>query len=241
MKGLLAALAAMSLGTAAFGGLYEYKTTNPAADGIDVSTAGGTVSSLDTTFNTSTKAFTWTVTFSDGVAKNTNGFWLVVSGGPNPKSTGGEYAIMYFDASSLSSPNVSIYEYNGVNGDNSFQTPAVELISTKTSGQSQISGVSASQSGASRTFAFNVDASTINSLQSTLGSAWQGIAFGSQIGLWLHPVTGLTTTYSGAALTAFNYQSEGYYDGANTPTVPVPATASLIALGGLVAGRRRRA
>lgn len=244
MKGFIAAVAATVLSTAAFGGItYEYATTNPAADGIAVSTAAGTVSSLDTKYTPSTNMFSWNVTFSDGVAKDTDGFWLVVGPGPNPKGSAYEYAIMYFDASSLANPNVTIYRYNGNNGDDSFTNPGQLLATTKTGGQTTIQSVSASQGSGARTFSFQVNATTINSLFGPpTYPDWKGIQFGTTIGIWMHPVAQLTTKYNNSGgLSQFSYYSEGFYDGANTPTVPVPATAALLAMGGVIASRRRRA
>ncbi len=57
-----------------------------------MNTAAGTVSQVNASFDTNLQKFTWNVSFGDGVAKNTNGYWLVVGPGPLPRGTADEYA-----------------------------------------------------------------------------------------------------------------------------------------------------
>lgn len=206
--------------------------------------AGGTISSLRSTFDQNTDVFTWDVTYSDGVAKNTNGFWLVVSDGPNPKNINSQLAIMYFDATNLAAPKVSIYRYNGANSSSSFQSPGDLLASSQGVGAADISA-SASQSGGSRTFHLSVDATAINAMYapgaSTVFADWEGIDFGQRIGMWFHSIKNANFQYNGARLTGLT-GTAGWLDGADqcTTLVPTPGAGALAVFGGLLAARRRR-
>lgn len=239
-KLLLAACLSTVVASAAHGGTtFAYNRSAP----INQNPAGGTISSIASTYDTDSKVFTWNVEYSDGVAANTQGYWLVVSGGPNPKSQAGQLAIIYFDARSLASPNVSIYRYNGENNQNSFQTPGDLLASTRNSTASQITA-SASQSGGRRTFNLSVNASAINARYNAGNGFpdWEGIQYGDRIGVWFHSVASLTTSYNGSELTGFSGRI-GWYDTDNETTtkIPTPGAAALLGLGGLLATRRRRA
>lgn len=241
-KFALGAFASLALASAAFAGpIFGYNRVNPP----EQNPAGGQISAIASTYDTNTSVFTWNVSFSDGVAKDTDGYYLVVGPGPNPKGHAFEYAIIYFDASSLANPNVSIYRYNGNNDGTSFLTPGDLLASSRTPGQTTITS-SASAAGGARTFNLTVNASAINALfnppTTPQQADWRGIQYGQNIGVWFHPVTGLSTTYSGTSLTKFDFRGQGWLDTANERTfeVPSPASAALLGLGGLVAARRRR-
>lgn len=246
MKGLFAAIAATAIASAASGAIYTFQSNNPGLDIPGANTDAGTASNITSTYDSATSMFTWNVTFSDGQAKGTNGFWLVVGPGPNPKGIDHEYAIMYFDASSLANPNVSIFRYNGLNADTSYTNPGDLLATTKTGGQTTIQNVTAGPATGPRTFSFKVNAATINSaFGSPTYPDWKGIQFGtgnpgSEIGIWFHPVDGLQTTYdANNKLKTFTYATQGWYDGEYNHA-PAPASAALLGLGGLVAARRRR-
>lgn len=238
----VAAGLALAFSSAAHAGnVYEWvwNGTSPAQN-----PAGGTISSLRSTFDQNTDRFTWDVTYSDGVARNTNGYWLVVSGGPNPKSINSQLAIMYFDATNLAAPKVSIYRYNGANSSSSFQSPGDLLASTQGVGASDITA-SASQSGGSRTFRLSVDATAINAKYapgaSTVFPDWEGIQFGSEIGMWFHSIRNANFQYNGARLTGLT-GTAGWLDGDHecTTIIPTPGAGALAIAGGLLATRRRR-
>lgn len=244
MKGLFAAIAAAALSSTSFGGVSTFESFNLAAEPtISENASAGKVSHLKTTYDSASKAFTWDVTFSNGVAKDTDGFWLVVGPGPNPKGHQYEYAIMYFDGRTIGNPAVTIYRYNGQNNSDSWSSPGDLLASSKIGGQTTITGLSATETAGTRTFKFNVNAAGINSAFAPpppQAVDWKGIQFGDKIGFWFHPVDGLSTSYnSNGGLTKFSYAANGWDDSENTPT-PAPASAALLGLGGLIVARRRR-
>lgn len=240
------ALTAAAFLTYAFGGAAHAAVHQWVWDGSSPTqnTAGGTISSLVSTFDDNSDVFTWDVTFSDGVAKNTNGYWLVVSDGPNPKGINSQLAIMYFDATNLADPKVSIYRYNGANNTSSFQSPGDLLASTEGAGASDIVA-SASQSAGKRTFKLSVDATAINAKYApgapTVFPDWEGIEFGQKIGMWFHSIKNAKFQYQGEHLTGLT-GTAGWLDGSHecTHIIPAPGAAVLAGLGGLMAVRRRR-
>lgn len=238
----VAAGVALSLSAAAqAGNVYEWvwNGSSPAQNA-----AGGTISSLRSTFDQNTDVFTWDVTYSDGVAKNTNGYWLVVSDGPNPKNINSQLAIIYFDATNLAAPKVSVYRYNGANSSSSFQSPGDLLASTQGAGAADITA-SASQSGGTRSFSLSIDATAINARYapgaSTVFPDWEGIEFGQQIGMWFHSIKNAGFQYNGARITGLT-GTAGWLDGSHETTtlIPTPGAGALAIAGGLLAARRRR-
>ena len=85
--------------------------------------------SLTTTYDTVTREFTWTSTFSPSTTPGVTaerslptGFVLVVNDGPMPKGHVGELATIYFDAKTdPSDPIISAYAYNGANSATSYR------------------------------------------------------------------------------------------------------------------------
>lgn len=210
-------------------------------------TAGGNISNIVATYTPSSEVFSWDVTFSDGVTKDTDGYWLVVGPGPNPNGSAGQYAIVYFDATNLAAPTVSIFRYNGQNNGQSFSSPGDLLLTNRNNASSGITA-SGSQSGTQRRFQLSFDATGVNSRYGPSSSPafpdWIGIEFGDQIGVWFHAVGGLQTGYnSNNKLNRWDKQREGWFDAENLTTtrIPAPGVASVLALGGLIAARRRRA
>lgn len=230
--GLNLGLASVSQAT-----IFTYATSDPALQGVTVNTAGGTVSDLLAQFDTVTDKFTWNVTFNDGVTKNTNAYWLVVSTGSMPMGNN-QLAIIYLDATaSITNPIVSIFRYGGQNDPTSYVTPGDLLATTLNMGQTDIM-VSGSNSGASRTFNLMVDATAINNLFPS--PPWDGIEFGQEIGLWFHPSTQAITSYAGNKLNFYGYAGpSGWYDGSHIQT-PAPGALVLAGLAGVTALRRRR-
>lgn len=234
--------ATFGLAAAAHATIHNYVTTDPAADGVTVNTAAGTVSNLQASYDTVLQKFTWNVTFSDGVSKNTNGYWLAVSPGPMPQGTAGEFAIIYFDASNFASPTATIYRYNGLNDASSYLSPADLLASSLTPAQTTIM-LSASESAGARTFNLMVDAAAINGAYGPpTFPLWEGIQFDTEIGIWFHPTSSTITSYSGNALSFFGHVGPGgWYDGTDITTfIPSPGSVALLAIAGLFAGRRSK-
>lgn len=222
--------------------VWSFNSTNLGLSGTTVNASAGNVSNLSTTYDTVTKKFTWDVTFDDGVAKDTNGYWLVVSPGPMPQGTNGEFAIIYFDASNFASPVATVYRYNGLNDASSYINPADLLASSLTPAQTTIT-LSASQTATSRTFNLMVDATAINAAYGPpTFPLWEGLQFGPQIGIWFHPTSTTITSYNNDRLSFFGHVGPGgWYDGTGLTTIPSPGSAALLAVAGLVAARRRRA
>lgn len=239
---ICALVASASLAAAAYATVHNYVTNDPGLDGTTVNASAGTVSFLQSSYDDVAKKFTWNVTFNDGVTKNTNGYWLVISPGAMPQGTAGEFAIIYFDASNFASPVATVYRYNGLNDASSYLNPGDLLASTLIPAQTTVMA-STSESAGARTFNLMVDASTINSLYGPpTFPLWQGLQYGDHIGIWFHPTSSTITSYSGNGLSFFGHVGPGgWYDGTNITTyIPSPGSAALLAVAGLVASRRRR-
>ena len=226
---------------------------------------GGTVESINSSFNSVTKRLTFDVLFSG--ANNTasplvtNGFWLVVDNGPNPKTHSGELAIFYFDASRVfagtaSGPTLTTYGYNGVNANTSWRdgngdgtTDGGDLIK----GANETSYINNTTAGTTtiagqtyRRLTFDINAADIITHVPTYpvsGTNWYGTGFDNSLGIWFHPAQIFNASYASGgrgAVTALSTASEGWLDGAYFNTIPGPASVALLGMGGLLAARRRR-
>jgi hypothetical protein len=230
--------------------------TNPAA---------GRINTITTEFDADTNRFLWDVSF-DVSSVVTRGFWLAVSPGPNPKGHPGELAIMYFDATNLGddmtvTPKLTIYNYNGIGNSSSFfdgsptagtQAPDRIFSSLDAGASSSIMQLSATDTGNTRRFVVELDASIVQNhtplYPNPQGDDWTGLAFGSKIGVWFSHFGGLNTAYGTDPanpnhnyLTQWSYTNHGWLDGANfnTQLVPTPGALALVAAAGLLARRRR--
>jgi hypothetical protein len=230
----------------------------------DRNDTGGTVESINATFDSTSKRMTFDVFFTGatpGSSLITSGFWLVLDNGPNPKTHAGELAILYFDAATLSAPKLSVYGYNGQNASNSWQDGASDQAGNQpgdlikgiyeTSGfiNSIIAENTTVGGTAMRHMKFDINAADIvghTPLYPETGP-WQGTGFDNHLGIWFHPVDVFTATYESSSggkrgkITGLTTQTEGWLDGQNFTSIPTPASVALLGLGGLVAMRRRRA
>ena len=85
--------------------------------------------SLTTTYDTVTREFTWSATFSPSTDPTVpdsrslpTGFVLVVNDGPEPRKHVGELAAIYFDAATdPNDPIISAYAYNGATSATSYR------------------------------------------------------------------------------------------------------------------------
>lgn len=226
-------------------------------------------SSITAEYQPGTKRFKWDFTANS----NVNGFWLVVSPGPNPKGNAGELAILYLDAKTLTAnstitPRLTIYNYNGTNGTNSWldgnaavagnQTPDRIFSSQNANASSVITQLTATDNGtntnSARRFTVELDASIIQNhtplYPASNGDPWTGVAFANLLGAWFHPTSGTNTSYGTNAaspdfnyLTNFSYAGQAAFDTTNLATqwVPAPGALALLGLAGVVgAGRRRK-
>lgn len=253
--GLVAATAVLTAGTA-HAGFWRYTYSNPSS---------AWYSSIRTEYDPDTKRFLWDFTAGSAV----NGYWLVVSPGPNPKGYAGELAILYLDARNLSAnntvtPKLTIYGYNGQNGILSYmdgsqaagvQTPDRIFSSMNPGNSGTIMQLSASDTGGARRFTVELDATIIQNYTplyngGAMGVEWTGVGFGQQLGSWFHPSSGLAASYGTdptAAdfnyLTSFSYTGQASFDTLNLTTqwvVPTPGAIALVGLGGFAGLRRRR-
>jgi hypothetical protein len=258
----LGAVLALATAGAADAGFHQYNfnfgqsPTNPAAGRIDT---------IKAEFDADSNRFLWDVTF-DVSSVVTRGFWLAVSPGPNPKGHAGELAIIYFDATNLGddmtvTPKFTVYNYNGLNANSSWfdgspaagtQAPDRIFSSLDAGASSVISQLSATDTGNTRRFVLEFDASIVQNhtplYPNPQGDDWTGLAFGSKIGIWFSHFGGLNATYGADPsqgsynyLTGWSYTNHGWLDGANynTQFVPAPTALAALAAAGLV-GRRRR-
>ncbi|HLP83438.1 MAG TPA: VPLPA-CTERM sorting domain-containing protein [Phycisphaerales bacterium] len=248
----LAAIAlSSSVGLAA---TYQFNWT--AGQNI-VNNSAGTFDSITATYDSSTQRFVWDVVFSNQI---TQGYTLAVNNGPNPKGIAGELALIHFDAStSLNSPKVTVYAYNGQNVINSWsdgnanvngnQTPDLIKSANDTS---WINSATVTDAAGKRRFLLDVNVATINGhnpLYPGGAGDWTGVQFDQMIGLWFHTFKGLSTGYgSNGQLTGWNFNTQGWFDGSNIQTVqivPLPAAAwtglAGLACVGVIARKRRAA
>lgn len=91
MRMLLGAGAAGLLTASANAALYQWDWNVGDPGSYGVNNNGGTFESIHSEYDSVSKHFTWSVTFSDQVTK---GFTLAVNNGPNPKNTPGQLAAL---------------------------------------------------------------------------------------------------------------------------------------------------
>lgn len=261
---ICAAAGAMALAAAcsAHAAVWSYSFTNGQPGGPSTNNDAGLIDSFNTSFNDVTKRLTFSVTFgavpgNPGGGLQTNGFWLAINNGPNPKAHPGEMAIFYFDARNLANPRMTVYGFNGDNGPNSWQdgNPLVggnqtgDLIHGVNDASYKLAALAAGDSmtpgGARRTMSFDIDATAIINHMPLYPDAvdpWHGTGFQNNLGIWFHPVRGMSTTYneSSGRITAYSTGMQGWVDASFLHTVPTPGSAALLGFGTLLVARRRR-
>ncbi len=211
---------------------YTFNIDNPPG-----SASAGDITNFSTSYQTGTEQLSFSSTIKRDNGNLAEGFWLVLSDGPNPKSHYNEYAIIYGDANT---GNLSTYVYNGVNSSNSWNTPG-EFI------QSSVGGLNVDNSVADEvTFSFSIDASFINAYTPTTPGTneWDGVKFNENIGIWYHPaIFSSAPTYNNdGSLSSFSVSRGGWYDTANRQaSVSAPAMVLLMISGlmGMVVMKRR--
>lgn len=254
-KTIALALAGVGLASSAFAA-DEYRWVWDRDTG-GVNMAGGVIKDVQSTFNLVTKRFTFVVNFDKNTqGQMTDGFWLAVSPGPNPKGHGGELALLYFDGSG-DKAKLTAYAYNGFNGDTSYRDgssapgdQAPDRIKSSLLSESWINELSVkNEANGTRTMKIDIDATDIQDHAPQYPgpggpSEWTGLAFGDKIGLWFHPNVGLKTKYEEGFLArdkGWQYAHQGWLDFSDKPTEAVPEPATLAALGlGLAAFARRK-
>ncbi|MEZ5162914.1 MAG: PEP-CTERM sorting domain-containing protein [Fimbriimonadaceae bacterium] len=214
---------------------------------------GGKVEYINASFDDVTNRFVYDVLFKKSTAngKQTDGYWLVMNDGPNPKGISNELAIFYFDDSKASGPILTAYGYNGINGDNSYKDgsnasgiQAPDRIASSLTTPNFVNGIhSVDQGNNSVLFSFDIDASVIKNHNPAYGSPadWFGTGFDDKVGLWFHGVNGVQSSYTQSGyLSSFSYGKQGWVDATNLDAVPEPGTMAVLAGLGALAARRRR-
>ena len=183
----------------AFSQGYQYSIDNPPG-----SANGGDIKNITTCYDENTNQFSFEMKIDDV----SEGFTLAINGGPNPKGHANEMALIYFDASG-SEPVITIYNYNGLNTQTSWQ--GSEIVSSIATADI-FSNISVTTDGSgNKIFSFEMDATTIQEFSND--PDWTGVSFADQLGMWLHPVKGLDTDYDADGfLTQWSTGGNGYYD-----------------------------
>jgi hypothetical protein len=213
---------------------------------------GGTVKAINATFSPITKRLVFDAYFSGATLGGpliTTGFWLVLDNGPNPKTHPGELAIFYFDATTLASPTLTVYAYNGADANTSWSdgdpgTPGDQpgdLIKGvyETSYLHALIAEDTTVGGQPRRhLKFDIDATDIMSHVPLYPAAspWYGAGFDLALGLWFHPVAGFAAAYETNAdghrggITSLATSGEGWLDAANIATTdndPCPSGSQI--------------
>jgi len=196
---------------------YNFSINNPPGG-----TGAGDIKNVDMSLTDVTKKFTFEMT----VEPSAEGFVVAVNGGPNPKGHGGEMALLYFDASGTGTPVVTAYNYNGLNVQNSWMDgssasgtqPADKILSSLSDpfafGDIKVT----TDANGNKVFSFEMDAGLLQDHAPQYGNAadWTGLDFDTSVGIWLHPVSNLQTSYGADGfLTDWDFGSQSFYDTSN--------------------------
>jgi PEP-CTERM motif len=209
VKFITAALLAASVSTVAMAAaptVYQYDWNGGSTGGY-----GNKMTDWVATYDTASEKLRLDVAMGSEIISN-DGFWMVLSPLGNPKGVQNELAILYGD---VATGRITAYAYNGANNSASYIDPNKYLGTFNNAIQTSGS-----------TFNFTIDMSVVNSTSvgpnaafKAGGTPWRGTEFGSTIGIWYHPVSALSVTYSGTSITSFA-GPDGWYDTGQLRTAP---------------------
>ncbi len=265
LAGAVAALAVLA--SDSYASLIQWDFDRPSQDYIDAHTVGpnryttsdahvnesaGLINSITGTYDADAQQFGWSVTFGgqpDGhTYHTTQGFWLVVTPGKGALGTSGEMAHLIFDGSG-DDPTLTGYAYNGLGDESSYNDGSIEsgvqspdtLLSSINDPGSIISLAMTQNPDDTTTMSFIIDASAITGHSPLYpgDGPWTGVEFGDLIGVWMHPLTNIDSSYDGGYLTDFGYARHGWYS-SEQEVVPTPGAAALLVLAAIIPGGRRR-
>ena len=149
---------------------------------------------------------TYGMKFTDDGSKD--GFWLVVSDGPNPKSHVNEYAILYGDRANN---RITAYTYDGTNGPNSYETGT--FLGTY---ENAFTDAGFDPRFNSNLTMFTLDVAGINS--AFTNPEWDGIQLGEQAGIWFHQSAGSNFEYGAdGSLLDYTFADQMWLDVAYDP------------------------
>ncbi|MCX6855265.1 MAG: PA14 domain-containing protein, partial [Verrucomicrobia bacterium] len=151
---------------------------------------------MDVTYNTGTKRFTYDTTFVQKAGQRLDGFYIVLSSGPEPTNNT-QSAILYVDLFNRNSPKASMYVYNYNLQNNVFgQDSNISYTNSKLLASSQTTNspiqLWATESGSTLQVRITADLTAVNNFAtpaySTYGltSSWEGFAFSNTAGIWSH-------------------------------------------------------
>lgn len=241
MKGFVCAALAACAGVAS-ATTYEWTYNGPWGN-----QAGGALKSVSASFNSNSNVFEFVTVFDDQVA---DGYTVAFSPGANPKGHSAELALLYFDANDFNDVHVTAYAYNGVNSASSYfdgspaggtQAPD-KIVESFINPISWILSATAQDIGTDREFRLRLNASAIQNhipIYAPSGE-WTGLAFGEQLGVWLHPYKNLVATYGQDGFLTNWRGNEGWLDLNDQNTTPAPGAMAALGLAALGARRRRR-
>ena len=187
--------------------VYTYSIDNPA--GGD---AAGDIKNVDVSYNETTE----TLSFEMTIGGTPDGFTVAINDGPNPKGAPNELALFYFDRNG-GDPVVSVYNYNGKNTQTSWD--GGQQIATSLAASSPFLSINeTTDANGNRVFSFEVDAGFIQDFYAT-DPTWVGVDVADKIGMWLHPVDHLDSSYDhNGYLTEWDAGKMSWYDSHNQLT-----------------------
>lgn len=177
--------------------VYTYNA--PSGAGAPGGALGSEYQNLNLTYNPALNNLRITTSFT---SNKVDGYWLAISPGANPKGNSTELAILYMD---LKENRYAVYNYNGVNGSNSFSTAGAVFIQGGSAGLTQNGN----------SYSFNLNVANINNGALNQNAGWTGMEFGSKVGVWYHFFDGDVNFNANGRVTALNAYSQGWSDIAN--------------------------